>query len=248
MVHDLNPKNLHINGVTFLQNPENPIFRVLLGIIPKMKSGSISFSHDRHPNFMRSFRKILYAILEKKFLPTDVLTYWQCWNHRTPFRLKAGVQWLSQKIFLQRILQSDVLRVVCAKTQEEKSPKTWGLLRKILKIIFLFKNIFSKNWWQEFSKSWKLPLLSHFDHFFTIHNLSQKIQLHIWPQQHSKFLKDRKNIWTDKPISIKLSSHSWGSNNKYSHNPFTNCTIYYCSFNYTLNFWTTKNQNTTPDF
>ena len=42
MVHDLNPKNLHINGnffffFFFLQNPKNPIFGVFWGIIPKMR-------------------------------------------------------------------------------------------------------------------------------------------------------------------------------------------------------------------
>ena len=33
IVHDLNPKNLHINKLFFLQNPKNPIYRVFLGII-----------------------------------------------------------------------------------------------------------------------------------------------------------------------------------------------------------------------
>ena len=37
MVHDLNPKNLHNNGLFFLQNPKNPIFEAFLGIIPKMR-------------------------------------------------------------------------------------------------------------------------------------------------------------------------------------------------------------------
>ena len=37
MVHDLNPKNLHINGLFFLQNPKNPIFGVISGIIPKIR-------------------------------------------------------------------------------------------------------------------------------------------------------------------------------------------------------------------
>ena len=47
MVHDLNPKNLHINGHFFLQNLKNPIFSIL-GIISEMrffpwKSGSFKF-------------------------------------------------------------------------------------------------------------------------------------------------------------------------------------------------------------
>ena len=50
------------------------------------------------------------------------------------------------------------------------------------------------------------------------------------------------------PCPYHLSSHSWGSNNKYPHNPVTNCSIYYCTFHYTLNFWITNNQNTTLDF
>ena len=35
MLHDLNPKNLHINEQFFLQNPKKPILGVFLGIIPK---------------------------------------------------------------------------------------------------------------------------------------------------------------------------------------------------------------------
>ena len=46
----------------------------------------------RHSKVTRSFRKIQWAILEKKRLPTDILTFWQWWNHRTPFCLKLGVQ------------------------------------------------------------------------------------------------------------------------------------------------------------
>ena len=42
MVHDLNPKNLYINGLffsffSFLKNPKNPILGVLLGALPKMR-------------------------------------------------------------------------------------------------------------------------------------------------------------------------------------------------------------------
>ena len=28
--------------------------------------------------------------MEKTCLPTDILTYWQWWNNRTPFHLKVG--------------------------------------------------------------------------------------------------------------------------------------------------------------
>ena len=52
------------------------------------KSGSISFLPLRRPNFMRSFRKILWTMSEKMCLPTDILTYW----HKIPSCLKAGVQ------------------------------------------------------------------------------------------------------------------------------------------------------------
>ena len=37
MVHDLNPKNLHINGLIFLLNLKKNILGVYLGIIPKMR-------------------------------------------------------------------------------------------------------------------------------------------------------------------------------------------------------------------
>ena len=58
-------------------------------IFPK-KSGSVSFLPLRQPNFMRSFRKMSWAILDKTRLPTDILTYWQWWNHRIPFAKRRG--------------------------------------------------------------------------------------------------------------------------------------------------------------
>ena len=36
MMHDLNPKYLHINRLIFFQNLKNPIFGVFWGIIPRM--------------------------------------------------------------------------------------------------------------------------------------------------------------------------------------------------------------------
>ena len=93
MMHDLNPKNLQINRLIFfliLENPKKPYFWGVLGhfaqneIVPQ-KSGSISFLPLRPPNFMRSFRKIVWAVLEKTSLPSDILTYLQCWNHRPLF-------------------------------------------------------------------------------------------------------------------------------------------------------------------
>lgn len=93
MMHDLNPKNLQINRLIFfliLENPKKPYFWGVLGhfaqneIVPQ-KSGSISFLPLRPPNFMGSFRKIVWAVLEKTSLPSDILTYLQWWNHRPLF-------------------------------------------------------------------------------------------------------------------------------------------------------------------
>ena len=82
MVHDLNPKNLHINGSMdyFFAKSKNPCFLGVLGYYPQneifsKKSGFVSFLPLRHPNFMGSFRKILRAVLKKTRLPTDILTY-----------------------------------------------------------------------------------------------------------------------------------------------------------------------------
>ena len=65
----------------FWNYPQSEIF--------SQKSGSVSFLPLRHPNFLRNFRKILWAVLTKTGSPTDTLTL-MWWNHRTPFRLKAG--------------------------------------------------------------------------------------------------------------------------------------------------------------
>ena len=91
------PKKFTHQWTIFLENSKKPYFGGVLGHSPKnkifsKKSHSISFLPLRHPNFMRSFRKILWAVLGKTCLPADILTYWQWWNHMTPFRLKARVQ------------------------------------------------------------------------------------------------------------------------------------------------------------
>ena len=75
MVHDLNPKILHINGLFFVRS-KTPCFRYAFWHYPQneifsWKSGSVRFLPLRHPNFMK---------------------YWQWWNHRIPFRLKVGIQ------------------------------------------------------------------------------------------------------------------------------------------------------------
>ena len=95
MMYDLNPENLQTNGLFFFEKSKKPYFWGVSGHycqneIFSQKSGSISFLPLRHPNAMRSFRKILWAVLEKTCSPTDTLTYWQWWNHRTPFCLTAG--------------------------------------------------------------------------------------------------------------------------------------------------------------
>ena len=74
---------------SFGQCSQNEIF--------SQKSGSVSFLPSRHRN-IRSFRKILWAVLEKTRLVTDKLTYWQWWNHNTPFRRKAGIQLVTELI------------------------------------------------------------------------------------------------------------------------------------------------------
>ena len=66
MVHDLNPKNLHINGLFFLQNPKSPFLGGAFGRYPQIeifsqKSGSVRFLLLRHSNFMRYFRKIRFG-------------------------------------------------------------------------------------------------------------------------------------------------------------------------------------------
>ena len=78
MFHDLDQKNLHINELIYLQNPKNPIFAVVLSILPKLtfspQNPLYQFLPLRHPNFMGSFKKIIWATLEKKGLPTDLPT------------------------------------------------------------------------------------------------------------------------------------------------------------------------------
>ena len=92
-------KNLHINGLYFfgkIRKKKNYFCDIFRHYTQNenfsQKSASFSFLPLRHPNFMRSFRKILWTVLEKTPLPTDTLIYWQWWNYKTTFRLKAGVQ------------------------------------------------------------------------------------------------------------------------------------------------------------
>ena len=52
------------------------IWCILVYLTPlKLKLIFPFFQPFKHPKFMRSFKKILQAILEKMHLPTDILTY-----------------------------------------------------------------------------------------------------------------------------------------------------------------------------
>ena len=66
MVHDLNTKNLQINGLFFFQNPKIPFLGGAFGPYPQIeiffqKSGSVRFLLLRHSNFIRYFRKIRFG-------------------------------------------------------------------------------------------------------------------------------------------------------------------------------------------
>ena len=80
MVHDLNPKNLHINELIFCKvQRKRTIFGVFWhypqnDIFPQ-KIRLCQFFSLRHPNLMKRLRKILWAILEKTCLHTEILTY-----------------------------------------------------------------------------------------------------------------------------------------------------------------------------
>ena len=75
MVYYLNPKTCTTMDYFFAKS-KKPYFWGVFGHYPQnrifsQKSGSLSFLPLRYPNFMRSLRKILWAILEKTHLPTD---------------------------------------------------------------------------------------------------------------------------------------------------------------------------------
>ena len=68
-----------VHGAQFFAKFKKPYFGGVFGhysqneIFPQ-KPGSVSCFPLRHPNFMRSSRKILSAVLEKTCLLTDILT------------------------------------------------------------------------------------------------------------------------------------------------------------------------------
>lgn len=92
MVYHLELKK-YIDGLDFLAKTKKNFFG---GILPQNilseKSGLVSFLPLRHPNFVRNIRQIVWAILEKTWLLTDLLSYWKWWFHRTHIRLKVGTQ------------------------------------------------------------------------------------------------------------------------------------------------------------
>ena len=94
MVHDLNPKNLPINRLDFFAKSKKSLFWGYFWVLSpneifSQKSGSDSFSPLRHRNFMRSFRKILRAVLENTRLSTDILTVTVV-KSQDPFLPKSG--------------------------------------------------------------------------------------------------------------------------------------------------------------
>ena len=98
MVRDLNPENLHLNGLSFWQNPKNSIFvHYPQNEISSQKSDSVSFLSLRCRTLWEVSEKAYVPFRRKRiyllsYWPTDILKYWQWWNHRTLFYLKAGVQ------------------------------------------------------------------------------------------------------------------------------------------------------------
>ena len=77
MLHNLDQKNLHINELIFFVKSTKPYFlRYFWALSPNWDFSSkiqlYQFLPLRHPNFMRSFKKILWAALEKKVY---LLTY-----------------------------------------------------------------------------------------------------------------------------------------------------------------------------
>ena len=80
MLRDLNPRNLHINGLYFCKIPKTYFWSVF-GHYPQceifsQKSSSVCSLAVSSPNFKKSFRITLWAVLQKTCLPIDLLTCW----------------------------------------------------------------------------------------------------------------------------------------------------------------------------
>ena len=139
MVRDLNPKNLHISALNFLQNQKKKnYFGGVFGYYPQnkifsQKSSSFSFLHV---NTLTSWQ-----VSEKSYEPfwrkcVYLLIYWHT-DSRTPFRLKTGVQ---------QINEIGYCRVATGKEYHffRKSMKSDIFSRKILFKRILFKK--ASNW------------------------------------------------------------------------------------------------------
>ena len=78
MVHDLNTKNLQINGLFFFQNPKIPFLGGAFGPYPQIEI----FSKNPAPSGFYSWGTLTSldisekSVLENMLLPTDILTYW----------------------------------------------------------------------------------------------------------------------------------------------------------------------------
>ena len=127
---------------------------------------------------MRTFRKIQWAVSEKTGLPTDLLTYWQWWNHRTPFRLKAGFKNQSA----EKIYHFADINYHFADENLQKLTLHWHFLGKT-------KNLHCQGWvcWSS-SQIWvlwnfKLDKWPYFIFWFWMASLYKNIQLML------KFLK-----------------------------------------------------------
>ena len=94
MLHDLGPKNIHINKLFFFFQNLKAFFWGYFGVLSR-KSCSVSFLPLRHLNFMRSSKKNAMSCFGKSGLPywpTDLLAFWRWCIHRTSFLLRAWVQ------------------------------------------------------------------------------------------------------------------------------------------------------------
>ena len=133
MVHDLNSKNLHINWLFLLQNPRNHIFGVFWGIIPKWDFfPKIQFRHEKfQKNPMNRFWENVFT-----YWLTDILVYWQWWNHRTPFHLKVQVQQIKKKQNEIYIIMAPMASII---TKVQTSSIDW--LYKMIINVYLMRYI-----------------------------------------------------------------------------------------------------------
>ena len=181
MVHNLNQtfyasmdylfaksKKTYFWGV-FGHYPQNEMF--------SQNSSSVSYLPLRHPIFMRNFRKILWGVLEKTLLCTDNLTYWQWWNHRTPFKESNKFDFLDikGKVSPKYRVEKKNTKCVMFNNFTFNCLKMFSshLCRLIMAtiVMFGFKNTKTKNvlclWWNwENKKTWILQHLRQVKMYF----------------------------------------------------------------------------------